>query len=343
MSQDALVEIARGPLVESRHAGAVAVSDDAGTLVFAYGDVDRLVFPRSAVKALQALPLIESGAADRFGFGEQELALACSSHSGEPDHVATASAMLAKIGLPEDALECGAHWPSRPEVAHPMARRGEEPRAVHNNCSGKHSGFLALAVQRGHDPKGYATAEHPVQTEIRAVLEDLIGAPLTADVCGTDGCSIPTYAVPLGRLATAFARFGTGKGLGAERAAAARRLRAACAAAPQMVAGTGRFCTDVMRMFRDRVFVKTGAEGVFCGYLREVGLGVALKADDGATRASEAMMAAVLDRFAPMSQDERASLQRWLNPPIRNWRGLHTGEVRITEAFRAALQGRLAA
>jgi L-asparaginase II len=332
-----LIEIVRGPLVESRHTGAIAVADDTGRRVFVHGEVTRPVFPRSAIKAIQALLLVESGAAERFGFGDQELALACASHSGEPEHVATAAGMLARVGLSENALECGAHWPGRADAAYALARTGERPRSIHNNCSGKHSGFLALSVHRGVDPAGYVAPDHPVQVDVRGVVEDLVGMTLGSDVCGTDGCSIPTYALPLDKLAAAFARFGTGRGLAPERAAAAKRLREACAAAPQMVAGTGRFCTDIMRMFRERVFVKTGAEGVFCGFLADTGLGVALKCNDGAPRAAEAMMAAIIERYVPMSNEERVAFQRWLNPDIRNWRGIRTGEVRVSAALRAAL------
>jgi L-asparaginase II len=331
------VEVTRGALVESAHRGSVVVTDDDGRGVFAYGDAGMRVFPRSAVKSIQALPLVESGAAEAYGFGDAELALACSSHSGEPDHVATARGMLAKAGLDESALECGAHWSNRPEVAREQARTIAAPGPAHNNCSGKHSGFLALARRKGWNPRGYVEASHPVQKEIRAALEDLLGEGLDETTCGTDGCSIPTYAVPLDRLATAFARMGTGRGLSPERAAAARRLFAAGWASPFHVAGTGRFCTEAMRLLSRRLFIKTGAEGVFCASLPDEGLGIALKCEDGATRASEAMVAAVIARFLPLSDEERAAMARWANPEIRNWRGIRTGEVRLASGFAAAL------
>jgi len=327
MRNPVLVEVLRGALVESRHHGAVAVGDAGGATVFALGDVAAPVYPRSAVKALQALPLIESGAAEKFGFGEEELALACASHGGEPAHVAVAQRMLSRAGLDVAALECGAHWPSHQDSARALARAGT-PSALHNNCSGKHAGFLCVACAGGIAHRGYADASHPVQREVRAVLESLTGIGLSEDRCGIDGCSIPTFALPLEALARAFARFGTGQGLAPERAKAAARLRAACAAQPYFVAGTGRFCTEVMKLFGGRVLVKTGAEGVFCGALPERGLGIALKCEDGATRAAEVAMAAVIARLLPLDGDERVALERFERPTLRNWNGIEVGGLR---------------
>ncbi len=224
------VEVHRGPLVESRHAGRVAVARDDGSMVFVWGDAATPVYPRSAIKALQALPLVESGAADAYGFDDPALALACASHNGAAEHVAVADRMLACAGVGPDDLGCGTHWPYEQSSLIALARSGGTPSALHNNCSGKHAGFLALARRRGHPLAGYVTADHPVQVEVRGAVEAMTGAALGTDVCGTDGCSIPTYAIPLDRLALAFARFGTGRGLPAQRAEAARRLRVAVAA-----------------------------------------------------------------------------------------------------------------
>lgn len=333
MGNPVLVEVVRGALVESRHRGSVAVVDADGATVLALGDVAQPVFPRSAVKPLQALPLIESGAAERYGFGDVEIALACASHGGEPAHVAAASRMLARAGLDAAALECGAHWPSHQPSAQALARSGGAPSALHNNCSGKHAGFLCVACTAGVDHRGYVAADHVVQREVRAALEDLTGSSLTADVCGIDGCSIPTWGVPLQHLALAFARFGTGRQMEQKRANAAARIRAACAAEPYYVAGSGRFCTEVMKLFGTRVLVKTGAEGVFCGALPGEGIGIALKCDDGATRAAEVAMAAMIARFLPMSGDERGALERFVRPTLRNWNGIEVGGLRPSEAL----------
>ena len=339
MRNPVLVEVFRGALVESRHRGAVVVVDADGATVLALGDVERAVYPRSAVKPLQALPLVESGAAERYGFGDEELALACASHGGEPTHVAVVQRMLARAGLEVSALECGAHWPSHQQSAHALARAGGAPSALHNNCSGKHAGFVCVACAAGVDHRGYGAAEHFVQRKVRAAIEDLTSVGLSAEVCGIDGCSIPTWAVPLTRLAHAFAKFGTGSGLAPERAKAAACLRAACAVQPYFVAGTGRFCTDIMKLFGPRVLVKTGAEGVFCGALPEQGIGIALKCDDGATRAAEVAMAAMISRFLPLEGDERTALDRFVRPTMRNWKSIEVGGLSPSEELLQGQRG----
>ncbi|MFZ2078498.1 MAG: asparaginase [Xanthobacteraceae bacterium] len=333
MENPVLVEVTRGPLVESRHRGAVAVSDAEGRSVFALGDVTAPVFPRSGVKALQALPLIEQGAADRFGLNDEELALACASHSGEAAHVAGVERMLTKAGLDPSDLRCGAHWPIAQAAAAAVARSGA-PSPLHNNCSGKHAGFLCVARALGADPADYWRPEHPVQRLVRSVLEDFTGATLGEACCAIDGCSVPTWAVPLHNLAQALATFGAGRGISAERARAAARLRHACAKAPWYVAGTGRFCSDIMQLFGERVFVKTGAEGVYCAALPRQGLGVAVKCDDGASRAAQAIMTALIARFLPLTASERVAFSRFLEPTLRNWNGFEVGQIRITQALR---------
>ena len=327
MANPVVAEIRRGSLIESRHRGSVAVVDADGSLVLALGSVDTLIYPRSAVKAMQALVLVESGAADRFGLGEEALALACASHGGEPGHVAVVERMLAAAGLDPSALACGVHWPSHAPSAQALARSGASATALHNNCSGKHAGFLCAACALGVDPRGYTEPGHAVQREVKGVFEALASVAIADEHRAVDGCSVPTWAMPLSALARGFARFGSGKGMGPERAKAARRLRTACAAKPWHIAGTGRFCTSVMERFGDRVFVKTGAEGVFCGAIPGAGLGVAIKIDDGAARASEVAMAGVIERFVPLDDEDRAALDRLLRPALRNWNGIEVGAI----------------
>lgn len=335
MENPVLVEVLRGTAVESRHRGTVAVVDAAGKTITAIGDVSRPVFPRSAVKALQALPLVEAGAADALDLSPAELALACSSHNGEEVHVNSARVMLVKAGLDEDALECGTHWPKRMQDVAQLHRADVCPCALHNNCSGKHAGFLGLARTLGVATRGYIEPDHPVQMEARAAMEGMIGMSLSDMARGTDGCSIPTYAMPLDRLAQGFACFGTGEGLEPIRADATARLYDACVENPFMVAGTGRFCSQVMGALSGRVFVKTGAEGVFIASIPEKGLGVALKCEDGATRASETMMAAVIEALIELDEDESKALAPWLQPRLENWNGIHVGDVRpVREAFQ---------
>jgi L-asparaginase II len=333
MTNPVLVEVTRGSRLESRHRGAVVVLDARGKKVLALGDIDEPVFPRSAVKALQALPLVESGAADRYGFRARELALAQASHGGEPDHVAGVTAMLSAIGLDETALECGGHAPTHALSAAELIRRGRAPSPIHNNCSGKHAGFLAVARHLGHDIRGYGAPKHPVQVEIAATLSSLTGAPHGSENCGVDGCSIPTYAVPLASLALGFARFASGIGLERSRSEAARRIYQAAVTEPFFVEGSGRIGTDLMMLLKGGALIKTGTEGVLCAGIAELGLGVALKVDDGAARASGAMMAAVIARLLPTHAEE---LRRWTNAPVVSRRGARVGEVSaVASAFQA--------
>jgi L-asparaginase II len=332
MGNPALVEVMRGGRVESRHCGAIAVVDAEGRRLLAIGDIERPVYPRSAIKALQALPLVETGAADRYGFDAEELALACGSHGGEEGHVATVTRMLARIGLDSSALKCGTHWPLHQASAQALARVGGTASALHNNCSGKHAAFLCMACAIEADRGSYTEPAHPVQREVRATIENLAGVTISQNDYAIDGCSVPTWSLPLAALARAFARFGTGQGLSPTRAEAARRLRAACAAKPWHVAGTGRFCTEIMTQFGARVFVKAGAEGMCCAALPEQGLGIAVKCDDGAGRAAEEMMAATIARWLKSDAD-RAALERFIRPTLRNWNGIAIGEIRPTEAI----------
>ncbi|MFM8608801.1 MAG: asparaginase [Hyphomicrobiales bacterium] len=331
-----LVEVYRGQAVESQHRGSVAVIDADGKTVLELGDIETPVFPRSAVKAFQALPLVESGIADRFGLTDEELALAISSHSGEQRHAETALRILNKAGRDQTCLECGAHWPSDKIAERALAASGQNPSALHNNCSGKHSGFICLACGLDEDPKGYIKPEHRVQKEIRAAGEEITGFRVREEWTGTDGCSIPTYAMPLKNLAHGFAKLGTGTGLAPERAKAAARLRRAAAAHPFMVAGTGRLDTVAMEIFGARLFMKTGAEGVYCAALPEQGLGIALKADDGETRASQAMLAGIVHRFLRMSEEERRAFNAKAWPTLTNWNGMAVGSVKPTSLLTGA-------
>ena len=333
MTNPVAVEVTRGLLVESRHRGAVAVVDGDGSLVFSLGDIEAAVFPRSACKAMQALPLVESGAADAYGFGDKELALACASHNGEDEHVALAASMLARAGRNAETLECGAHWSMNQKVLIQQARTLAAPTALHNNCSGKHAGFICTCCHRDIDPTGYVGYEHPLQVEIRATMEGLTGAVLGAESCGTDGCSIPTYAVPLRSLAHGVAKMATGIGLEPLRAKASRRLIEACMAEPFYVAGSGRACTALMQIAPGRIFVKTGAEGVFCAAIPEKGIAIALKCEDGATRAAEAMVAATLARFFETEETVHAALAAFAATAMRNWNGIHVGDIRATSAL----------
>jgi L-asparaginase II len=329
-----LVEVVRGAIVESRHAGALAVADASGHLVVALGDVERPVFPRSSVKALQAIPLVESGAADAFGLTDEELAIACASHSGDLVHIDAVRSLLTKAGLDESYLACGAHWPVSDQAMRALMQAGRRPQPVHNNCSGKHAGMLAAAVHLGLNPRGYERPDHPQQVMIAGIISETCGVRLERDGIGVDGCSVPTWSLPLRALARGFARLGSGEGLAPARAIAAARLLEACFAAPELVAGEGRFDTIAMRALAPALFVKGGAEGVHCASLPELGLGVALKVDDGAKRGAERALAEVLAAFLPKA---RTALAEQLGGELVNWRGIRVGQVLASEALKGAL------
>jgi L-asparaginase II len=332
MRNPVLIELTRGALVESLHAGAVAVVRADGEIVATVGDVAAPIFPRSAIKPLQAIPLVETGAADHFGFGPPEIALASASHSGTQAHTALVRSMLARAGLSPDALACGVHEPLDPATARAMIRSGAAPTALHHNCSGKHAGMLATAVHKDEPADGYWRPDHPVQARIARVLEELSGCRLSSDVCGTDGCSVPNWAMSLSGLARAFARVAMHERVSAARAVACRRIAEACWAHPDLVAGPGRLDTLVMARLPGTVLMKAGAEGVYCGALPERGLGFALKIDDGAKRAAEAVVVRLIGCFYPQIAD--------LGPPaqLTNWRGVEVGQMRPSEALAAMLE-----
>jgi len=323
------IDVMRGPAVESRHAVHCVIVDGGGRVVAAWGDPDRPTFPRSACKPIQQMPLAESGAIDAFGLSEAELALACSSHSAEPRHVDLVGRWLRRIGLAEADLECGRHWPYHEPTAHAMMARAENPTQLHNNCSGKHTGFLTLARHMGWSTAGYIEVDHPVQRAVTGSLSDLMGFDLATAPLGRDGCGIPTMAAPLVALARGMARMASGAGLSPGRAAAARRLLAAMAAEPQLVAGTGRFDTALMSVTDKRISTKGGAEGVHVAAVPERGIGIALKAEDGAGRAADLAMAAVLAWLDLLDEGQRARLADLLVAPIRNRAGLLVGEIHM--------------
>jgi len=319
------IEVTRGSVVESRHVGAAVVVRADGSIVESWGDVDAGVLPRSAIKPLQAMPFVESGAVERFGLDNRHIAISCASHNGEMRHVDLVREWLARIGLSENDLECGPQPPKLMSGVEALAREGKPWTNAFNNCSGKHSGFLSTAVQHGEPTRGYIGYDHPVQRRIRDVMGELGGLDMSRIPWGVDGCGIPTLAVPLTALARMMAQMADPSRLSNRRAEAAGRIRAAMNAEPFMVAGTGRFCTTVNGLLVGVAQVKTGAEGVFCGILPRLGYGVALKMDDGAGRAAEVAMAAILSHLGVLPAAEREAMT---HPAVKNVVGLLVGEVR---------------
>ncbi|RMH43437.1 MAG: asparaginase [Alphaproteobacteria bacterium] len=320
-----LAEVWRGEVLECVHRGDAVVVDAGGEVVAAWGDPDKLVLPRSSAKMLQALPLVESGAADAAGLDARRLALACASHEGAAMHTGAVAAWLADIGLGERDLRCGAHMPKDADAYKSLLCSDTPPCQLHNNCSGKHAGFLTLGRHLRAGPE-YVEVDHPVQKAVREAFEDVTGMP--SPTHAIDGCSAPNFATTLRGLGRAMARFAAAtEDAAATRDRAAFRLVQAMMAHPELVAGEGRACTELMRAARGRAAVKTGAEGVFVAILPEAGLGIALKVEDGATRASECAIAALLVRYGALEAGDPA-VKRRMNPTLRNWRGLTTGALR---------------
>jgi L-asparaginase II len=316
-----IAEVTRGGIVESQHRGAFVVMDQSQRLALSAGDIKRPIFPRSAIKAFQALPLIESGAAKAFELTEAEIALACSSHNGEPDHVTTALSTLHKCSCGEQHLECGAHWPSDRQSANALVLAGKKPTALHNNCSGKHAGMIAACMHLGFNPKSYVERDHPLQQAIARRMGEQCDVDLNKAPVGIDGCSVPTWAYPLHNMALGFARLSsTGNDAGRVITKAARQH-------PYLIAGTERFDTKIMQAV-PQLFIKVGAEGVFGGCIPHAGLGFALKCDDGASRAAEVAIANALSQLSIWTEDERAALRGFALDPMINWQKRAVGETR---------------
>ena len=318
MSNPVLVNVTRGGFVESRHRGSYVFSDSKGGLVAQSGDIESPIYPRSAIKAFQCLPLLESGAADRLGLSDNEICLCCASHNGEAEHVRVARSILGKAGVDEVCLECGAHWPSSREAAHDLVREGKAPSQLHNNCSGKHAGMLAMAQHLKVELKNYVGADHLVQKGVAEVLGRYCEIDLSRAPMGIDGCSVPTWALPLRNLAKGFAKLSGD--------AAGVRIAQAVRGNPFLIAGSGAFDTRIMGAV-PRLFVKYGAEAVYCGFIPHAGLGFALKIDDGGKRAAEVAIAAAVLKLDVWTDAERAALTGFASEEMRNWRKIHVGDV----------------
>ena len=318
-----VAEVWRGDFLECVHRGRAVVCDARGAVVAEWGDSSAVTLPRSSSKMLQALPLIESGAAAKFGLSTQQLALSCASHQGAHIHTDRVDVWLAELGLGESDLRCGPQEPSGKFERDELICAGKAFDRTHNNCSGKHSGFLTLNKHLGGGSE-YVEIDHPVQKAVLAAFEEMTGE--TTAGYGIDGCSAPNFGASLRGLATAMARMADPSALGAVRSAAATELVAAMKAHPDLVAGEGRACTELMNAMDGRTVIKTGAEGVFIAILPERGLGVALKVEDGATRASECAMAALLVRLG-VADANHPSVAKRLRPKQYNFAGLEVGHI----------------
>jgi L-asparaginase II len=329
MAAAEMVQLWRGGMLESTHRGHAVICDAAGQIVESWGDPARVIFPRSSCKMLQALPLLESGAAAAVGLTDAHVALSCASHQGAALHVGMARDWLADLGLAEADLRCGSHEPYDRAERDRLILAHEGPCQLHNNCSGKHSGFLTTVKHLKAGPE-YVELDHPLQRAVKAAFEEVTGEDSPG--FGIDGCSAPNFATTVAGLARAMSAFAAAKEDGSVRDRAMHRLTRSMAAYPDLVAGEGRACTELMRSMDGRVAIKTGAEAVFVAIVPEKKLGIALKIEDGNSRASEAALVALLARIGVLDADHPMAQKR-LPAPQMNCRGLRTGELRLAEGF----------
>lgn len=320
-----VVEVVRGAAVESRHRVHAAVVDAAGLVRASAGDPEMITFVRSAAKPLQALAVIAEGAMDRFGFTLDEIAVICGSHSGEARHISAVTSILSRIGMDAEALACGPHAPFDREARRELAEAGLEPGRLHNNCSGKHAGMLAIARVNGWDPQGYNLAEHPVQGRVLVEMARWMDLPLEAMAIGTDGCAAVTVGIPLRNIALAYARLAQSARLGEREPT---YVTGSMTSYPEMVAGDGRLCTDLMTCAEGRLFAKVGAEGVYCVGVPGAELGIAMKIEDGSQRAVGPAILAILRELDLISEDDLGTLLRHAYPEVLDTRGEIVGQLR---------------
>ncbi|MDO5759167.1 MAG: asparaginase [Rhodobacterales bacterium] len=326
-----LTEIWRGPMAESVHLGHAVICGPGGQVIHAWGDPDVEVYPRSSCKMLQALPLVESGAADAAGLDSSHLALACASHNGAAIHTAPVAEWIKHISLTERDLRCGSHMPMDTEAAHALIRAYAQPCQFHNSCSGKHAGFMTLNQYLGGGPD-YELFDHPVQQACLSAFEDVTGQ--TSPGYGIDGCSAPNFLTTLHGMGRAMAYFANARTGTDARQSAAARLRDAMIAHPALVAGERRACTELMRACNQPVALKTGAEAFFVAMIPGMGLGIALKVADGADRAAACTITALLVRLGVLDPSHPAA-RRFMNKTIRSWRGIETGAVKPAAGLMA--------
>lgn len=323
-----LVEVTRGDTVESRHFGAAVVCDYKGNVLESWGDINGLIFPRSALKPMLAVHLLESGASDHYLLNDAELSLACSSHQGEKMHQDLVASWLTRLGLTEDHLACGAVLPEDIESAHQLLASGRQGCRIHHNCSGKHTGFLTTAQHLNLPLDNYHLLDHPLQQLSLDILSDLADIDLRQYPIGIDGCGLPAPTMPLLQLGHATARFANPVNLSEQRKQAIYRLHKAITNEPLYVAGHGTVVSELNEVSKGAVLAKTGAEGIVTAALPEQGLGIAVKIADGGARARSVALLAILDHLGVLSNEEKHRLQPHIRPTATNSRGVTVGEVR---------------
>lgn len=327
MNPAKLVDVYRGKRVESSHFGHIAVVDSDGKLLYSVGNPHRVTYARSSVKPLQALPVVETGAADHYDLSEQDLSLCCASHSGEAQHTNRVLDILRRGDINESSLQCGTHIPHAHDTYKSLIAAGKDLTPLYNNCSGKHTGMLITAKHNRETLEDYYLLSHPVQQRILNVISEVTDYPIEKIEIGTDGCGVPVHALPLERFAYGFARMARPYSLGEDRAKAANRITAAMMKYPEMVGGTGRFCTDFMKAANGRLFGKAGAEAVYLAGDKETGIGIAIKIEDGNGRAVYPTVLETLRQLGFLDEEQLNRLMHHYHPALQNARRENIGKL----------------
>ena len=336
MDADHLVDVVRGNIVESEHWGHIAVVNSEGEVLYSKGNPNKVTFARSSMKPLQAIPIVETGAADTYQLEPADLSLACASHSGEDQHTDRVKTILNKLGLTTESLKCGTHPPRWQETYERLMKSGTEITAEYNNCSGKHSGMLTTAIHMGESLEDYYKTDHPVQKRIIEVISDLTETPVDEIEIGIDGCGVPVHGIPLKNLAFGFAKMANPVSQPEKRKNAIEQVTSAMMAAPEMVGGTDRFCSDFMRIEEGRMFGKAGAEGVYCIGDLETGLGIAIKIEDGNGRATSPVAVEVLKQLGLLTEEQDELLKEYHYPSLKNARQEVIGQIRPVFSLKNA-------
>lgn len=333
-----LVEVYRGGLLESFHRGVVCVVNQQNEIIFGVGDTEQLCYPRSAMKLLQVIPLIINGGIEKFNFTLEEIAVMCGSHNAESEHLRVVNSILQKIGLNPDDLNCGRQYPSSKKDANALIKADVKPHHIHNNCSGKHAGMLATCVLMNWPIEDYINPNHSLQKVIKEICALMYEYPEQQMITALDGCSAPIFSVPVKNQAIAYKNLVSHNHLPDAVKAACEVVVKAVSAYPFMVAGSKRYCTDMMQITAPKIIGKTGAEGIFCMTFTEQKLGVCIKIDDGKMLPQYNVAQALVNASGLFSADELAPLQHHLQAPIANFNKLTTGEIKVSEQLMDALQ-----
>ncbi len=333
-----LVEIYRNNVLESFHRGVVCVVNNIGEIIFSLGDVQQVTYPRSAMKLLQVIPLIAGGGIEKFNFTLEEIAVMCGSHNAEPEHLRVINSILSKIGLDKNALNCGPQYPSSKRDANALIKADEKPHHIHNNCSGKHAGMLATCILNGWTTEDYINPEHPLQQAILKVCSLFYEYSADKMVIALDGCSAPIFSVPVYNQALGYKNLVANKHLGLNIQKACTIIREAVSSYPFMVAGTGRYCTDMMNITAPKIIGKTGAEGIFCMTFTEQQLGVCIKIDDGKMLPQYNVAQALIEASGLFTKEQLQPLHKYAEDELKNFNKLITGEIKVNQALFASFK-----